>query len=244
MTYKGNDETVRVLVELFATVSPTRYNAPDLFFVKDRLVLIVEHFEFDCYKRTKKGSSFRSEEARIEREFNALPMKENSSVMHATIDAKSSYEYYINNVKQSFDEHYDRIDTYVQNLTKIGVVKEDSDVKVMFLIDDVSPLGTMTVDNSAGWGENDRHPIVLGACKDFLDFLSERKKVNYVLACSSYGSEPYIWFINQNDLKVYQESAIDYSAREFIPIKVNVILGAVIVPKQEQAHTDGYKDRN
>ncbi len=238
MTYKGGDETVKVLTELFATVSPIRYNAPDLFFVKDSLVLIVEHFEFDCYQRTRKGSSYRLEEARIEREFNARPMEGDSSVMHATINAPSSYEYYISNVKHTFDEHYARIDTYVQNLTKIGVVREDSKVKVMFLIDDVSPLGTMTVDNNVGWGENDRHPIVLGACKDFLDFLSERQKVDYVLACSSFGSEPYIWFINQNDLKAYQDTAIDYSIRQFIPFTVNVILGAVKVHKEEQAYTD------
>ena len=102
----------------------------------------MEHFEFDCYQRTRKGSSYRLEEARIQRAFDALPLVGNKAVLHDAINAPNSYEDYIKNVKQSFDEHYAKIDSYIQNLISDNVISDDSEVKVMFLIEDVSPLGT------------------------------------------------------------------------------------------------------
>lgn len=222
MLYRGKKKTVEALAELFATTSPTFSDKPDLYFQRDNLVLIIEHFEFDCYHAGKKGSSFRREEDRIQREFDAIPMTGDTRVLHNEIRGKASYEDYISNVKRSFEEHYLRIDTYIRNLTNKGIITNDSVVKIMFLIDDVSPLGTYMIDNSVKWGENDVCTIELGCCKEFLDLLSDSPKVDYVLAVSSCSDERFIWFIDRHQLRDYYRHTKDYASMTFQRLNVQV----------------------
>ena len=41
-------------------------DAPDMLVRKDNIALIIEHFEFDSYRVTRKGSQNRREQSRIE----------------------------------------------------------------------------------------------------------------------------------------------------------------------------------
>ena len=231
MQYRGNKKTVLALTELFATTKPIFSDAPDLYFRKDNLVLIIEHFEFDCYYAGKKGSSFRREEARIQRALETAPMTGNSLIMHDEIKGKASYEDYIRNLKKSFEEHYARIDTYINNLSDQGIIHDDTDVKVMFLIDDVSPLGAHVIDNSVNWGDNAVFTIELGCCREFLDLLSASPKVDYALACSSCSNNRLIWFINRHSIRDYYRHAKNYASMTFVPFRTQVISVQILIPK-------------
>lgn len=232
MHYFGDNDSVVALTNLFASAVPYVGDAPDMFFLYNNQVLIVEHFEFDCYRATKKGSSFRREEARIQRAFDSTPMVGSSLIRHDTIHAKSSYKDYINNAKRSFKEHYSKIDRYFNNLVEAGVIQDSSVTKTMFLIDDVSPVGSIMIDNNAPWGSDAVCLVELCHCKEFLDLLSSSPKVDYVIACSSFGSKRFVWFVDQENIQEYYNHVIDYESMDFLREDPFVVTGAMLIPKQ------------
>ena len=188
-------------------------DAPDMFFKKDDLVIIIEHFEFDCYKATQKGSDFRRELARIQRNEEAVPSTEEGEVLRDVIHGSSSYEYYISNVTKAFKEHYAHIDLYIDNLRKSGAIDKNSHIKVLFFIEDVSPLGCVAVERTNS--ESELVLVTLAESREFLDLLRDNTRVDFVLACSSYSNEPYIWFIDRTELDAYYEQALDYHSMRF-----------------------------
>lgn len=233
MQYCGDDSAVTWLNSIFASSVPYIGDSPDMFFKKDDLVIIIEHFEFDCYHATKKGSSFRREEARIQREFDSTPMSGNSLMIHDEIHGQSSYTDYLNNVKRSFAEHYARIDQYIENLTEAGAITKVSIVKVVFLIDDVSPLGSIMIDNNAPWGSDATRIIELSRCKVFLDLLSSSPKVDYVIACSSFGSNRTVWLIDRDNIQDYYKHVVDYESMDFFQTNPFVLTGKMLIPDEE-----------
>lgn len=233
MHYFGDDTAVTWLNSVFASSIPYVGDAPDMFFKKGELVIIIEHFEFDCYRATKKGSSFRREEARIQRAFDSTPMSGNSLMIHDEIHGQSSYADYLNNVKRSFAEHYARIDQYIENLTEAGAITVASTVKVVFLIDDVSPLGSIMIDNDAPWGSDATCIIELSRCKEFLDLLSSSPKVDYVIACSSFGSKRIVWFIDRDNIQEYYDHVADYESMSFLQTNPFVLTGKMLIPNEE-----------
>ena len=113
-----------------------------------------------------------------------------------------------------------QIGTYKRNLRDYGLINETTDVKVMFFIEDTSPLGSMVVDQSV-----DRpsvRPICLGQCQEFLSLLNNSPEVNYVLACSLAGQDSIVWFIDRNEVEEYQKMSVDYSKMQFIDYKPQV----------------------
>ena len=135
---------------------------------KDNIAIIIEHFEFDNYRVTQKGSQNRREQKRIDRLVKELAPTESSVYFHDKIHGHSSYQNYIQNVIRNFGEHYVRIGTYKRNLKDYGLINGTIDVKVIFFIEDTSPLGSMVVDQSV-----DRpsvRPICLGQCQEFCLF--------------------------------------------------------------------------
>lgn len=131
--YFGNGDGVREFAGVFHPQYMHVDDAPDFFFAKDDLVILFEHFEFDCYKSTRKGSDHRRELARIQRkEATVLPTEKGVS-FHEAIHGRSSYEDYISNVTRSFNEHYSHIDQYINNLRNKGIISDCTKVKCQML---------------------------------------------------------------------------------------------------------------
>ena len=61
-----------------------------------------------------------------------------------------------------------QITKYKENLIRYGLIDHSTQVKVMFLVEDVSPLGSMVIDN-----DGKQRPIIVLICKEFLDLFSE-----------------------------------------------------------------------
>ena len=205
-------------------------DAPDFYIKSDDDVLVIEHFEFDCYKASRKGSEHRQELARIQRKEDAMKPTEKGVALHETIHGESSYENYICNVTRSFNEHYSHIELYFDNLKNAGIIKDRSKVKVLFFVEDVSPLGTVV------FGEQNNATglitVSLAQSREFLDLLRESPLVDYVLACSSYNNEREIWFIDRSELNAYYEHVIDYSSLQFLSFKPHVISCKIFIPDE------------
>ncbi len=236
LKYHGSGVSARKFVEALEPQNMYASDAPDFFIKTGDLVLIIEHFEFDCYKVTRKGSEHRREAARIQRKEDALQPTEEGVTLHEVIRGESSYEEYINNVTRSFNEHYSHIDLYFENLKKAGIITDSSTVKVLFFVEDVSPLGTVVV------GQHDDATgimmVSLADSREFLDLLSNSPRVDYVLACASYNNENEIWFIDRSELDSYYEHVMDYSSLRFLSFKPQVIAYKMLVPDEKMNQRD------
>lgn len=189
-------------------------DAPDMVILKNKEALIVEHFEFDCYCANRKGSQNRKEQSRIRRASAAIIPTEEGIEFHDYIRGESSNKSYLQNVCRSFEEHYAHIPMYQDNLKNERIVDGFIKTEVMFLIEDVSPLGAEVIERE-GYSTL-RIPIVLAQCKEFLDLLRERPKVDYILACSSVENNQYVWFIDQTEINRYYQNTIDYESMQFL----------------------------
>ena len=201
-------------------------DAPDLVITHDNVALIIEHFEFDSYRVTRKGSCSRTEQARIDRKFNEQPI---GSVYIDRIKGASSYDDYLANATRSFTIHYKHISMYKKNLKKDGIIKDTTIVKTMFLIEDVSPIGTMVFSEESDTGIA---PVVLAQSPEFLELLAQSPNVDYVLCCSSAGQHEYIWLIDRDEIDCYRENACDYKKMRFIFSNPNVVCGSIMLPNK------------
>ena len=215
--FYGNGNGARLFANCFQNGEWFGGDIPDMFVRTDNMAILIEHFEFDSYLSTRKGSKNRQEQYRIQKHEDSIIPTEEISYLFDEIKGKSSYSYYLQNCLNSFERHYTQIGRYKENLEKSGLINNDLTLKVMFLIEDVSPLGSISSDDQG------TKPIVLAQCKEFLHLLSERPNVDFVLACSCAGSNQYVWFIDQEDLPEYINNSTDYSNDTFLAFSPKVM---------------------
>ena len=230
MRYYGTGSAAKAFADIFQTGEKLIGDAPDMLICKNDETLIIEHFEFDSYRVTQKGSQNRREQSRIDRLEEKLVPTESGICFHDKIHGHSSYENYIRNLCRNFEEHFRRIDTYKENLRDYGLIDDTKAVKVLFFIEDTSPLGSMVVDQSV-----DRpsvRPICLGQCQEFLSLLNNSPAVNYFLACSLAGQDSIVWFIDRNEVEEYLKESIDYSKMQFIDYEPQVLGFQLLIPNE------------
>lgn len=223
--YHGDDKQVKHFADALLNGTIHDYEAPDMYIEYEDEIWIIEHFEFDSFRRTRKGSSCRAEQSRIDREFDGIIATEEGVTYHGTISASSSYDDYIDNVKESFNSHYKKISQYKSNLISDDADKGDSKFLVMFLIDDISPLGTSYVDEKTGWTLID-----LAHSKEFLDVMKVSSDVDFVLATACCSDEKFIWFIDREQLDEYYQNVVDYRSGRFLDFKPHVLGGKIAIP--------------
>ncbi|MBC5580387.1 hypothetical protein H8S23_02600 [Anaerofilum sp. BX8] len=226
--YQGAGTAIKKFANIFLSGERFIDDAPDLFICKNNTAFITEHFEFDCYRVTRKGSQSRREQSRIDRLEKKITPTEAGAYFHDKIQGFSSYQDYVQNVCRNFNEHYLQISTYKKNLKNRGLISDSLAVKVLFFIEDTSPLGSMVVDYS-----NDSpfiRPICLGQCREFLSLLDNSPDVNYVLACSMSGSNKIVWFIDRSEISAYQKKSIEYSKMEFLNSEPQVLGFRILIP--------------
>lgn len=216
--FHGDNSFVTHFAEVLFEGISREYEAPDLYIKYGNELWIIEHFEFDCFKSSRKGSTYKREQSRINKiEENIKPTKE-GVVFHNTIDANSSYNDYVNNVAKIFNSHYQKIEKYKSNLINDKVADENTRFITLFLIDDVSPLGSSYVDEQGKW-----RAIILAHSKEFLNLLRESPLLNGVLAVSCCSKEKFIWFIDGKQIDEYYLNAEDYSNCKFMNFKPHIV---------------------
>lgn len=226
--FLGADAGVNLFCEVMQDGRSIPGDAPDLVIIKDNSAVIIEHFEFDSFRVTRKGSTSRNEQARIEREQRLIPATPEGVLYHSKIQAPCSYSDYIANVSRSFKEHYGRIATYKKNLIDSGTISDGMIIKTLFLIDDVSPIGSIAFDRNSQKAQT--VPVILAQSPEFLQLLSNSPDLDYVLCCSSAGNNEYIWFIDLSELPAYIEKQCDYANMQFLSNHPSVMIGKISIP--------------
>ncbi|WP_312648999.1 hypothetical protein [Aminipila sp.] len=208
----------------FGKILPS--DSPDMVILHNGSYLAIEHFEFDSYKNHKSGSENRSEQARIERSFQAISSSNHGILVHDEIKGKSSYEQYVKNVSSIFQNHYNKIESYKMNLIEKSVIESSTPLKIAFLIEDMSPLGTIAYDDGG------QHPVVLALSREFLKLMRNSPAVDYVITCSGAGSNNFIWIISRESLDEYDKNSVDYASMEFINFTPKVLSYTIEVSRE------------
>lgn len=123
-----------------------QYERPDMYSILEDEIYIIEHFEFDSYKSSKKkGSDYRQKEGKIKNEFDRLLIqgRDKEVSYNETIRSTASVNNYINNFIDKFNHHYEKIGEYKKRIAKIHAGLP----KICFFVEDVSPLGSYYINN-------------------------------------------------------------------------------------------------
>jgi len=179
-------------------------DCPDGYYkLSDNEILIMEHFCFDSTS-VKKGSESLQELARIKRENN------NHDVIKCTICIKN----YWNNLKENYTKHCSKVENYKNNLIKEGIASENTNFKVAFFIEDITPLGNVNIGT--------RKRIHAIFCDKFIDLFEKCSNVDYIFDFSEVDSSKIVLFVGKNDIKALRCNEIKIEEIELIPWKPQV----------------------
>ena len=182
--YLSNDETAitysdfnqNEINKLFQNMIP--YERPDILSLYDNKIVAIEHFEFDSYKNTSKGSNFKIQKNTIEQTMKKKiyqELQEKKEVWkHDVIENTSSLQQYYDNFKKVLLSHIDNISEYKEHIiTDFGNKRK---IEFWFFVEDVTPLGNYC------YKKDDEHPrLLLPFSKEILDILSIHKEIKGII---------------------------------------------------------------
>lgn len=226
--FLGSGNGARKFVDMLDSPENRLYESPDMIAKKGNDVIAIEHFSVDSSKNTRKGSNDSRELGRIEKGLASLRSKapDNPTIYRDTIKGERSYDNLLINTFKIFDNHYKKIPNYKKNMNTNKIIDSSTNLKTMFFIDDVSPLGSnVQTDNGV-------MPILLSRSYEFLSFLKLHKDVDYVLACSYGFGGKQVWFIDNAEIEEYFKYTVDYKNMRFLDMEPFVRGTVISVPKK------------
>lgn len=85
------------------------YERPDILSIYDNKIVAIEHFKFDSYKNTRKGSNFKIQnniiEQKMRKEINSHLKDKDEIIIHDQIENNNSLSQYYNNFKKVLLSH-------------------------------------------------------------------------------------------------------------------------------------------
>lgn len=209
----GESEEIQRLIWFFSNGRIESFELPDAYVKVDDQILIIEHFAIDGFESYPDGGSkLQRHEAMTERKFRDMPATVTGTHMITQIGISNSYVGFIKNCQAKFEHHYSRISSYKEHLLADGIACENTRFTVCFLMDEVSPMGTLTHD-----GEN-LQPVCLAHSKEFLEFFSTKPEVDWIISAVVRIPESgyYPYFFSQQDIVFCRENALDYASFQFL----------------------------
>ena len=196
---------------------------PDGYSIVGDSLFVMEHFEFDSTKVTKKGSSTRKEDDRISREFDAVISTDITVPFRDSYNISHSSQNYITNALSNANAHYNKIDLYIDNLRECDKLSGINSIKTGFFIEDKSVLGNVCLERVRvenlkvkNRPETNIRPIILCQTKQFLDWLGSNEKIDFCFCSSTYGDKSFVWFINREAICEYRKHEIDMEQIEIL----------------------------
>lgn len=120
------------------------YERPDILSMYDNKIVAIEHFEFDSYKNTSKGSDFKIQdniiEQKMQKEINSNLKDKGEIMIHDQIENNSSLKQYYDNFRKVLLSHIDNIPEYKEHI--INDFGDKKEIEFWFFVEDVSPLGS------------------------------------------------------------------------------------------------------
>lgn len=209
----GESEEIQRFIWFLSNGKIESYEMPDAYVKVNDQILIIEHFAIDGYETYPDGGSkLQRHEAMTDREFRDMPATETGVHLTKQIGVTNSYAGFIKNCKDKFNHHYSRISCYKEHLLADGIANENTQFTVCFLMDEVSPMGTLTHD-----GERLR-PVCLAYSKEFLEYFLTKTDVDWIISAVVRLPEGgyYPYFFSRHDIDWCFENVLDYASYQFL----------------------------
>lgn len=229
ITYSNfNQEEVNKLFQNMAI-----YERPDILSMYDNKIVAIEHFEFDSYKNTRKGSNFKIQnniiEIKMQNKIDNDLKAEKEIWIHDEIKNTSSLEQYYNNFKKVLLTHIENIPEYKEHIT--NDFGNEKDIEFWFFVEDVTPLG------SYAYKREDGHPrLLLPFSKENLDILRQHKEIKGIIF-GIYAMSKYKLVLMYNDDKTLDNLEKDeyfkIDDKDFMNFTPQTTGFAMLIPKEE-----------
>lgn len=209
----GESEEIQKFIWFVSNGKIVPFESPDAYVKVDNQVLIIEHFAIDGFEIFPDGGSkFQRSQSEATRKFDSIPATESGVHLSTKIGVANSYAGFLKNCQDKFNHHYERIPNYKEHLKKEGIANDDTIFTVCFLMDEVSPLGTLTHD-----GER-MQPVCLAYSREFLDYFLTKPDVCWIISAIvrlyDSGYDPY--FFSQFDIEACRKHILDYANFQFL----------------------------
>ena len=187
------------------------FEAPDFYSIVGNTIYIFEHFEFDSSPNTRKGSQNRIEINKDIKKFKESfcnnPNADGTEIYKGELIVKQSITNYMKNLASAFENHYQKIKHYKENI--LEHINCDNDKKfdfvVTFLIEDVSIFGSIYFDKESKL----LLPIFV---KEFVDLWKKKLNVDNII-CSAETNE------NKKNTYIVSKNDFVYLNRMSIPME-------------------------
>ena len=143
----------------------------------DNKIVAIEHFEFDSYKNTRKGSDFKIQdniiEQKMQKEINSNLKDKDEIMIHDQIENNSSLKQYYDNFRKVLLSHIDNIPEYKEHI--INDFGDKKEIEFWFFVEDVSPLGSY-------YRKTNIHPsLLLPFSKENIEILKQHKEIKGII---------------------------------------------------------------
>lgn len=176
-------------------------NRPDAYAVIEDDLLLLEHFQFNNTKATKKGSEQHKLAAKSEQEFKKKLVKDGDfAVLNECVERNGKS--YIENFRTQFNSHYKKIDDYKAEMQK-QLKKDFKNIYMGFLIEDSSSLGSIYLN------KDKMYCLDLLRTKEFLDIFERASKLDFaIFSMTGNADNLYLSFISRGSIDERRKNEI------------------------------------
>ena len=209
------------------------YERPDILSIYDNKIVAIEHFEFDSYKNTRKGSNYKIQDSiidqKMQKKINSDLVVEKEIYLHDEIKNNSSLNQYYNNFKKVLTSHIDNIQEYRNHI--VDDFGNDKDIEFWFFAEDVSPLG------SYYYRKNNINPsLLLPFSKENINILRQHKEIKGIIF-GIYAMKEYKLVIMYNDDetldKIEKDEYFKVKDSEFFSFNPQTTAFATLIPNDK-----------
>lgn len=211
-----------------------KYERPDILSFFDDKIIAIEHFEFDSFDNSKKGSDFKVKDfvdkKEIQLKINEELKEKDSVIAHGQIDSSASLKNYFDNFKRIFNEHYKKIDSYIEHI-ETDFDCSNKEVIMCFFADDVSPLGSYFLDDKRN--TNLLNPLY---SDEIILLMENSPKIKYLIVGTYAMSEHKLIIIeNSKDvLQKFKAGRKDFTDKDFLSFSPKTTGFAIKIPSEDK----------
>ena len=177
------------------------YERPDIISIYDNKIVAIEHFEFDSYKNTGKGSNFKIQdniiEQKIQKQINSQLKETGEIIIHEQIENISSLKQYYDNFEKILLSHIDNIPEYKEHI--IGDFGNEKDIEFWFFAEDVTPLGNYYYRKT-----NTNPSLLLPLSKNIIEIFKKHKEIKGIIF-GIFAMKEYKLVLMYNDNETLQK---------------------------------------
>lgn len=187
----------------FPNLKPT-IKRPDAYSIQGDSILLLEHFQFDNSKTTKKGSLQKITSAETNRSFEKKFI-DGSDFAILSENVVKNGKCYVENFTKQFLNHAQNIENYKNDIQNELGLSFNSFI-VGFVIEDSSPLGSIYLDKFI------QKSIDLTFAKEFLDLFETISNLDFVIfAMTGNQNNKLLSFISRRNIEEHRKKQIEIS---------------------------------